>query len=155
MEKLGSWKLKINAKEMMTVAEKLYQRGYISYPRTETNIFPPELDLNALVQALAPDNRWSRFAENILNTGGARPRNGKKSDKAHPPIHPLKLGNDLQGTEARVFEFIARYFLACCSRDAKGMETVVEIDVGGEMVSVVVQFCVHVQTVDCGYWGHK
>ena len=34
----------------MTIAEKLYTQGLISYPRTETNIFPKELDLNPLVE---------------------------------------------------------------------------------------------------------
>lgn len=44
----------------MKIAEKLYTQGYISYPRTETNIFPKELDLKPLVemqvcQRLLPD----------------------------------------------------------------------------------------------------
>lgn len=34
----------------MKIAEKLYTQGYISYPRTETNIFPKELDLRSLVE---------------------------------------------------------------------------------------------------------
>lgn len=44
-EKLSSKKLKINAKEAMKIAEKLYTRGFISYPRTETNIFPKDFNL--------------------------------------------------------------------------------------------------------------
>ena len=50
MEKLASRKLRINAKETMRIAEKLYTAGYISYPRTETNIFPKEMDLRPLVE---------------------------------------------------------------------------------------------------------
>ena len=42
----------------MKIAEKLYTQGFISYPRTETNIFPKELDLRPLVQAQSEDNRW-------------------------------------------------------------------------------------------------
>lgn len=45
MEKLGSRKLKLSAKETMTIAEKLYTKGIISYPRTETNMFSKEIDL--------------------------------------------------------------------------------------------------------------
>lgn len=45
LEKLGSKKLKISAKQVMTIAEKLYQQGFISYPRTETNIFSPDVNL--------------------------------------------------------------------------------------------------------------
>lgn len=45
MEKLGSRKLKMSAKETLNIAEKLYTKGFISYPRTETNIFSKEMDL--------------------------------------------------------------------------------------------------------------
>lgn len=45
LEKLGSRKLKISAKETMTIAEKLYTKGFISYPRTETNQFSKDIDL--------------------------------------------------------------------------------------------------------------
>lgn len=50
LEKLASRKLRISAKETMQIAEKLYTSGYISYPRTETNIFPKEMDLKPLVE---------------------------------------------------------------------------------------------------------
>lgn len=34
--------------------------------------------------------------------------------------------------KARLYEFIVRHFLACCSREALGQETVVNIDIAGE-----------------------
>ncbi|KAK2708062.1 hypothetical protein QYM36_015676 [Artemia franciscana] len=131
MEKLGSRKLRLNAKEVMKIAEKLYVQGYISYPRTETNIFPKELDLTPLIQCQTSDSRWGAFASNILNSGPT-PRQGKKSDQAHPPIHPTKYANSLQGNEAKLYEFIVRHFLACCSKDAQGLETKVDIKIGDE-----------------------
>lgn len=45
LEKLSSKKLRISAKQAMTIAEKLYQQGFISYPRTETNIFSADINL--------------------------------------------------------------------------------------------------------------
>lgn len=45
LEKLGSRKLRITAKETMTIAEKLYSKGIISYPRTETNQFSSDINL--------------------------------------------------------------------------------------------------------------
>lgn len=59
MEKLASRKLRIGAKETMQLAESLYTRGFISYPRTETNSFPPDLKLQPLVEAQIQDPRWS------------------------------------------------------------------------------------------------
>lgn len=132
LEKLASRKLKINAKETMKIAEKLYTQGYISYPRTETNIFPKDLNLPNLVQLQTQDPHWGAFAQGILDQGGPTPRQGSKSDQAHPPIHPTKYTDSLQGNDQRLYEFIVRHFLACCSQDAKGQETTVEIDIANE-----------------------
>lgn len=57
-EKLASRKLRISAKEAMKIAEKLYTQGIISYPRTETNIFPEGLDLRPLVNEQTASNQW-------------------------------------------------------------------------------------------------
>ncbi|GBP35686.1 DNA topoisomerase 3-alpha [Eumeta japonica] len=135
LEKLASRKLKINAKETMRIAEKLYTQGLISYPRTETNEFPKEMNLGQLIGLQTQDPNWGGFAQNILDSGGATPRQGNKSDKAHPPIHPTKYTNNLTGNEQRIYEFIVRSFLACCSKDAQGQETSVTIDIAGEKFS--------------------
>ena len=87
--------LGMNAKTIMSIAEKLYTSGYTSYPRTETNIFPKSLQLEPLVQNLTSDNRFGDFAADVINRG-INPRQGRKSDQAHPPIHPLKSGAGLR-----------------------------------------------------------
>lgn len=38
------------------------------------------------------------------------------------------------GNERKVYEYIVRHFLACLSKDAEGLETVVEIDINNERV---------------------
>lgn len=67
----------------MKIAEKLYTQGYISYPRTETNIFPRELNLAPLVEQQCGDGQWGPFAQRILNDGGPNPRQGRKSDQVN------------------------------------------------------------------------
>ncbi|XP_024937681.1 DNA topoisomerase 3-alpha isoform X2 [Cephus cinctus] len=129
--KQGCRILRMNAKKIMQTAEKLYTQGLISYPRTETNIFPKELNLNDLVQNHVESSVWGTFARRVLDEG-IMPRQGRKSDHAHPPIHPIKFTNSLSGDEARVYEFIVRHFLACLSKNAEGHETIVDIDVAGE-----------------------
>jgi DNA topoisomerase-3 len=61
-----------------------------------------------------------------------KPRNGQKNDKAHPPIHPTAHAGNLAGDEKRVYEFVTRRFLACCSTNAEGLSTNVDIEVAGE-----------------------
>ncbi|XP_036143952.1 DNA topoisomerase 3-alpha isoform X2 [Monomorium pharaonis] len=131
LEKQGSRKLRINAKETMRIAERLYTQGLISYPRTETNIFPKELNLASLVEQQVTNPNWGGFAQNLLESG-ITPRQGKKSDQAHPPIHPTKYTDNLQGNEAKVYEFVVRHFLACLSKNAEGRETTVDINIAEE-----------------------
>ncbi|XP_076233663.1 topoisomerase 3-alpha isoform X2 [Calliopsis andreniformis] len=131
LEKQGSRKLHLSAKETMKIAEKLYTQGLISYPRTETNIFPKELNLVPLVNQQVGNPVWGNFAQRLLEEG-LNPRQGKKSDQAHPPIHPTKYTDSLQGNDAKVYEFVVRHFLACLSNNAVGQETLVEIDIAGE-----------------------
>ena len=38
----------------------------------------------------------------------------------------------LQGNEQRIYGYVVRHFLACCSQNAEGRETSVEIEVAGE-----------------------
>ena len=44
----------------------------------------------------------------------------------------FEAGPDVSNDEARIFELIARYFLSCCSKDARGDETQVEIQIRNE-----------------------
>lgn len=70
---------------------------FISYPRTETNIFPKDLALGPLVEQQTRSPTWGTFAQRVLDQpGGPNPRQGKNSDQAHPPIHPTKYTNTLQ-----------------------------------------------------------
>jgi len=117
------------------VAEDLYTKGFISYPRTETDQFDPGIDLRALVEKQIEDNRWGPFAQGLLDGGFSRPRAGRNNDQAHPPIHPVNKAGQLNDEEKRVYEFVTRRFLAACSEDAKGELTTVELIYGPEMFS--------------------
>ncbi|GAA5894632.1 hypothetical protein JCM5296_002915 [Sporobolomyces johnsonii] len=133
LQKSGSRLLRMTPKRILEIAESLYQKGILSYPRTETDQFDRDFNFNELIEKHTGDAAWGLFAQNLLTAGGfERPRNGKKNDKAHPPIHPTAHVNNLQGDDKRVYDLIVRRFLACCSRNAKGMETTVEIEIAGE-----------------------
>ncbi|KAI6656591.1 DNA topoisomerase 3-alpha isoform X2 [Oopsacas minuta] len=134
LEKKASRKLDMSAKQVMMIAEKLYTQGLISYPRTETNFFPPSFNLVPLVEEQTRAEQWGDTARHILRDSPT-PSEGQKSDQAHPPIYPIKHTSSLQGNERKVYEFIARHFLACCHKDAQTSETTVEILVNKESFS--------------------
>jgi DNA topoisomerase-3 len=47
---------------MLQIAEKLYQDGFLSYPRTETDQFDPKFDLMGLIGKQTVDPEWGEFA---------------------------------------------------------------------------------------------
>lgn len=53
LQKRASRYLRIGSETLMSAAEELYQSGYISYPRTETEVFRPEFQHHSLIQDLA------------------------------------------------------------------------------------------------------
>lgn len=124
----------MNSQQAMTAAESLYTKGFISYPRTETDRFDKGMNLQALVEKQTPDNRWGNFAQGLVNGGFNWPREGRNDDKAHPPIHPIihVQPTALSPEESRIYEFVTRRFLACCADDAKGQATDVDIQYGSE-----------------------
>jgi DNA topoisomerase-3 len=130
----GSRYLRMTSSQVMSVAEKLYTKGFISYPRTETDQFPKEFGFNNLIQRQTQDNAWGQFAQSLLNGGFRTPRSGQHNDQAHPPIHPVNYvaGSALDAQEKKVYEFVTRRFLACCSEDAKGEATDIELLWGTE-----------------------
>ncbi|OHT04075.1 DNA topoisomerase 3 [Tritrichomonas foetus] len=123
--------LKINPHAAMAIAEKIYASGYISYPRTETDSFPKNFTFQETVDMLSRcgDASISNYAGNLQ---AVEPRNGTHSDNAHPPIYPLKTPDGLAGDDLRIYNFIARHYLACVSKDALGEETAVTFDVTDE-----------------------
>lgn len=137
LQKRASRWLRISSEQTMKAAESLYNKGVLSYPRTETNKFKDGTDLDALVRLHESNPVWGTYvAQQLL---GARkyeaPRAGGADDQAHPPIHPTKsvpLASIADETERKVYEFVARHFLACCSQDAKGHQTNVQVSIASE-----------------------
>jgi DNA topoisomerase-3 len=135
LQKCGSRFLRMDSQRVMQVAEALYQKGWISYPRTETDQFDRGMNLQALVQKQTQgQTQWAQHAQGLMNGGFSQPRNGRNNDKAHPPIHPVNFVNPttLNQEEQRVHEFVVRRFLACCSKDAQGSKTDISIEYGPE-----------------------
>ena len=135
LQKLGSMFLRMDSQRVMKIAEDLYTKGFISYPRTETDSFDPGMDLRKLVEKQAQDANWGGYAQGLLGGRYKQPRGGRHNDQAHPPIHPVNyvVPSSLPPDDRRVYEFVVRRFLACCSEDAKGESTTVEIQYGDEM----------------------
>lgn len=158
LQKRASKYLRIGSEVTMSAAEHLYQSGYISYPRTETERFRTEFQHMPLLQDFASltattagdtnnnnNNGWgnanvaaqfSSYASKLLNENGFQiPRAGQHDDQAHPPITPCKAidPNTIPDhTQRQIYILVVKHYLACCSRDATGRETTLTVTVATE-----------------------
>lgn len=140
MQKLAARKLNTSSHKAMNTAEALYNKGLISYPRTETDFYTlNEEELKAIIREQERDNTWGEYSARLIEGEFKLPRKGKNNDNAHPPIHPTKHpgGENLSVDERNLYELITRHFLASCSDDAIGHETVITINIAGELFSTV------------------
>lgn len=106
--------LGISAPQAMKIAEELYMNGLISYPRTDNTVYPP-LPFKNILNKLA--KVFPREVEEVFKMLRKKPVAGKKYSKDHPPIHPVDAGK-LDGLHAKIYELIARRFMATLSRNA-------------------------------------
>lgn len=96
--------LGISPANAMSVAEHLYTRGYISYPRTETTSYPAGCDFISTVKQQL-NGQFGSVAQKILSEGVVKPKGGQdKGD--HPPITPMKANDGaLSGGELQYFAY--------------------------------------------------
>ncbi|MFA5844938.1 MAG: DNA topoisomerase I [Coriobacteriia bacterium] len=117
----------------MQVAESLYMSGLISYPRVDNTVYPPSLDLKALLNTLCEVPVYREHAKRLLG-GALTPTRGPKETTDHPPIHPTGVGDPdkLDGQAWKIYNLVARRFLATLSGPAFVEATRVDLDVSGE-----------------------
>jgi len=63
LQKMGSRYLRMDSHRIMHVAEQLYNKGWISYPRTETDQFDRGMNLQALIQKQTQGPTWGQYAQ--------------------------------------------------------------------------------------------
>ncbi len=105
--------LKYTPKVTLQLAQKLYEDGIISYPRTSSQQLPKELDIKAILQSLT---KVYSFAKELI---GKKAHEGKKTDPAHPAIYPTgTIPRDREPKEMKLYDLIARRFMATFGEDA-------------------------------------
>ncbi len=109
--------LGLSSKDTLSVAEKLYLEGLITYPRTETDKYTKSEE-NVIFKLFDDILKKKILGIKIEYIG---PRNGYKTDSAHPPIRPEKIVKFNQVKQilkfdrdraAKLYELIVRSFIA-------------------------------------------
>ncbi len=119
---------------VMRIAESLYMDGFISYPRVDNTVYPKSIDLSENVKMLAQNPAYEPYARKLLSAGPIKATRGKTETTDHPPIHPVRCATSdmLPPEEWKLYNLIARRFLATLSGPAEIEATKVTLDVGGE-----------------------
>jgi DNA topoisomerase-1 len=104
----------------LAIAQSLYLDALISYPRTSSEKLPQTLDLKEILNGLGKMKNYASLTKKVVQAGNLTPVQGKKSDPAHPAIHPTgaKATNRLTPSEKKLYDLIVRRFLALFGESA-------------------------------------
>lgn len=117
------------------IAQRLYLEALISYPRTSSQKLPQAINYKAILKNLSKTSEYKKLTAELLAKPELKPREGKKEDPAHPAIYPT--GNlperALDDSERKVFDLIARRFMAVFGEPALRQSMKVHIDINGHL----------------------
>lgn len=121
-------------KMTLDVAQGLYEKALISYPRTSSQKLPQKLGLRNILKQISKQLVYSELCEKLLSRPSLRPNEGKKTDPAHPSIFPTgnKPGK-LTSYQKRLYDLIVRRFLAVFGEPALRERMSVSIEASGEI----------------------
>ncbi|VVC03718.1 Reverse gyrase [Candidatus Bilamarchaeum dharawalense] len=119
----------------LELAQTLYEASLITYPRTSSQQIPPTIKLSPILSALGNNPDYSDLVKKIQSKKWSKPVQGKKTDPAHPAIHPTGQKSSLGGPEKNLYDLIVRRFLASFAPPAKRERNRIDIDSGGELYS--------------------
>ncbi|MDE1856963.1 MAG: DNA topoisomerase I [Candidatus Micrarchaeota archaeon] len=104
----------------LAIAQSLYEKALISYPRTSSQKLPSTLGLPSILAELAKDPEYSAIARSLIAAKRFRPVEGPKTDEAHPAIFPTgERPRGLTDEEEKLYDLVTRRFLAVFAPNAE------------------------------------
>jgi DNA topoisomerase I len=131
LQQEGGRKLGMSAGQVMRTAQGLYERGYITYMRTDS------VTLSAEAVSAARAQVRDLYGERFLPDAPRRFRTkSKNAQEAHEAIRPAgepwrtpdQLSTELRGADLRLYELIWKRTLASQMADARGKTVSVRIE---------------------------
>lgn len=119
----------------LSIAESLYQAGLISYPRTNSQQLPKDINYRRILTQLGKQGAYAKDAASLLSKKGLEPQQGKATSAAHPAIYPTgdmpkKMSG---GMQQKVYDLVVRRFFAVFGDPAKRESQTVSLDLNGEL----------------------
>lgn len=110
--------LNLNPAATLRLAENLYLRGLISYPRSSSQKIPKEIDVRAILQNLKQNPAYKEAVQKLMEEKATlRVHEGPREDKAHPAIHPTGSPPEptMDQRSLRLYDLIVKRLLATLS----------------------------------------
>jgi DNA topoisomerase-1 len=118
-------------KRTQVAAQKLYSDGFTSYPRTSSQKLPESLDLKNILIQLSNSADYKKHITKLPKN--LKPNEGKKTDAAHPAIHPTGiLPSKLDKDESKIYDLIVFRFISIFAEEAEIESLKTNLDIGGE-----------------------
>lgn len=120
--------------QTMTIAESLYQQGWISYPRSSSQKIPSRINYEKLLKALETLKPYEKFVKEILKKQKIIPKEGAQEDPAHYAVIPTWEVPDLSKLtqqQKKIYDLIVRRTLATFEDEAIKESMNVIFDVNG------------------------
>jgi DNA topoisomerase-1 len=103
---------KISPKRTLDILQSLYEKGYISYPRTSSQKLPETINFREILANLSLINSYKKYTILLLEKQILKPNNGSKDD-VHPAIHPTgNIPEYLEYKEKLIYDLIVKRFIA-------------------------------------------
>ena len=142
--------LKIKANAALLLLTKLYENGYISYPRTENRCFKDKFPHSEILAKLEKFSNYKSILNLVTITNQVRTNGKKLGAEDHDPIHPTgKIpieDNTITKSHLKAWDYISRYYIGMFLPDLIQIRGSVKVIINEEPFSQKYQ-----QTTDEGW----
>ena len=130
--KIASSFLRMSPHDTMVIAESLYTKGFITYPRTETTKYASTFDFKGSLNNFSSHPDFGENVKKILKDYKFPVLKGINAGD-HPPITPAKVAtkNDLKGDNWRLYECICNNYFASISPPVQYDNITYTFDING------------------------
>ncbi|MEQ4538448.1 MAG: type I DNA topoisomerase [Billgrantia sp.] len=131
LQQAASGRLGFSVKKTMTLAQRLYEAGYITYMRTDST------NLSQDAVAMAREHIEQEYGKRYLPESPNRYSSKEGAQEAHEAIRPSDVNRkagDLAGMERdaeRLYELIWRQFVACQMTPAQYLSSTLTVEADG------------------------
>ena len=130
LQQYGIRKLHTSSKDIMRLAQNLYQAGYITYMRTDSITISKQA-IDQIRNIIKKDNPES--LPDKPRTYSSKVKNAQEAHEAIRPagdlVHPKKLKSKLEDKEWKLYDLIWKRTIASQMKSAKILNTIVSINV--------------------------